>query len=685
MARIEIITGSEAAAIAAALARPDVVPAYPITPQTGIIETLSQLIAKGELKNCEFMAVESEHTALAAAVGASQQGARVFTATSSQGLLLMHEITHWASGARLPIVMVNVNRAIGPPWNIWSDETDSLSQRDTGWIQIHCENNQEVFDMTLAAFKIAEHTCLPVMVCMDGFLLSHTKENVTLATQEQADVYLPKTKIPHALSCDDPRSVGASGNPEYYFRLKKALARDIGHSPSCVKAAFKKFKKIFGTEYSLVEKYRMEEADIALVTMGSITTIARTSVDMLREKGIKAGIVKLRLFRPLPLAEIKKAVGGAKKIVVLDVNTREIVLDEIKKAVYPKDTPVFGYTVGVGGVETSPEFLASLVEEVNVLDQPKETGSIWRTEKEIVLQIPGSPSTEQPSGSAGLIQPGHRACAGCTASLVMRHVLDAMGPNTEIAMPACCWSIIAGPNPYTPLKVPLMHCAFETAAATASGIKRASIRDGKDINVIAFAGDGGTFDIGLQALSGAAERGEDIIYICYDNEAYMNTGGQRSSSTPFGAVTETTPYPNFKTQQKKNIMKIMAAHGVAYAATASIYHLDDLKKKLQKAKDARGKGLRFLQILAPCNPGWKIAPDQSLRMAFLAIETKTFPLIEYENGKWRITYRPEKKIDLKDYLKVQGRFSKLTQKEIDAIQISINNYWEELEKLEKYF
>lgn len=684
MAQIKVITGSEAAAIAAALARVKVIPGYPITPQTGIIEKASQLIASGELKDCKFVLVESEHSVMAHAIGASQQGARVFTATSSQGLVYMCEELHWASGARLPIVMVNVNRALGPPWNIWSDQTDALSQRDAGWIQMHCENAQEVLDFTLIAFKIAEHTCLPVMPCMDGFSLSHTKENVTIPTQEQVDAYLPKTKIPHALSCDDPRSVGASGTPESYFRQRKAMARDIGHSPSCVKAAFKKFKRIFGTDYSLVEKYRMEEADIALVTMGSITNTARTSVDMLREKGIKAGIVKLTLFRPLPEAEIKKAFGEVKKVVVLDVNTRGIVLDEIKKTIYPKDTPVFGYTVGVGGVDTSPEFLASLVEEANALDQPKEPGSVWRMEKEIVLQIPAIPACEQSSGSASLIQPGHRACAGCTASLVMRHVLDAMGPNTEIAMPACCWSIIAGPNPYTPLKVPLMHCAFASAAATASGI-RAGIEDGKDINVLAFAGDGGTFDIGLQALSGAAERGEDIIYICYDNEAYMNTGGQRSSSTPYGAVTETTPYPNFKTQKKKSIMKIMAAHGVAYAATASIYHLDDLKKKLQKAKDAKGKGLRFLQILAPCNPGWKIAPDQSLRLAFLAIETKAFPLVEYENGKWRITHRPEKKIDLKDYLKVQGRFSKLTQKEIDVIQEGINKYWEELEKLEKYF
>lgn len=673
-----VITGSEAAAVAAALARTGFIPVYPITPATEIPETLARLVARGELKDCEFMTAESEHSAMSAAIGASQQGARTFTATSSQGLLYMAEVLHWASGARLPIVMANVNRALGPPWNIWADQTDSLSQRDAGWVQIYCESNQEVFDSVLQGFRIAERIYFPVMICLDGFILSHTKEDVELATQEQVDFFLPKIKIPHALDCADPRSIGASGTADSYFQFKTALAGDFNDSLPHIKEVFEEFKDIFGREYFLLTEYRMEDADVALVTTGSIGGPAEEAVDILREKGIKAGVVKIRVFRPFPTQDIKAVLNNVKKVVVLDVDTKEIVLDEIKKAIYPESTPVFGYTVGVGGVVTSSGFIAGLVEEANSFDLPKDSHSIWRAEKEYIYSVQDVPASEDP---VSLIQPGHRACAGCTASLVMARVLEVMGPRTEIALPACCWSIIAGPNPYTPVGVPLLHSPFAAAAAVASGIKRASLRNGEDITTIAFAGDGGTFDIGLQALSGASERGEDIIFICYDNEFYGNTGGQRSSATPYGAATETTPFPAFKIQPKKNIMKIIAAHGVPYAATASIYHTDDLIKKLRKAKNYKGKGLRFLHILAPCNPGWGFSPHESLKMACLAVEAKIFPLIEYENGKWKITYRPEKAIDIRRYLKPQKRFSHLTEIDIDIIRKGAENYWEELEKL----
>jgi pyruvate/2-oxoacid:ferredoxin oxidoreductase beta subunit len=222
-----------------------------------------------------------------------------------------------------------------------------------------------------------------------------------------------------------------------------------------------------------------------------------------------------------------------------------------------------------------------------------------------------------------------------------------------------------------------------TPAATASGLKRAAIALGKDTTAIAFAGDGGTFDIGLQALSGAAERGEKIMYICYDNEAYMNSGGQRSGSSPIHSMTKTTP--GGKIESKKNILEIIAAQGVPYAATASIYHLDDFKMKLANAKRYSEEGLSFIQVIAPCNPGWGIDPSQSLRMAHLAVETKMFPLVEVVHGKWRITYRPKEAVDLSEYLSPQARFAKLTLEDIVEAKQNVSNYWEKLEKLEKYF
>lgn len=681
-----VLTGSEAAAMSAAQARPQVVSAYPITPQTGVVEKLSELVASGELPHCQYIPVESEHSALAMLVGSAQAGARSFTATSSHGLAYMHEVTHWVAGARLPVVMVNVNRALGSPWNIASDRTDSLSQRDTGWIQLYAASNQEVYDSVLQAFVIAERTCFPVMVCFDGFLLSHTKEPVNVLAQERVDEFAVKLPLPHALDNNDPRSVGASGATDYYFRIKRSFADDFAAALETAAEVGGEFGQRFGRKYDPIEMYRMDDAEIAIVIMGSTTRIVHDAVDRMRAKGMKVGAIKLWLFRPFPAEALRLALRFAKKVIAVDVNQHEIILGEVRSALYGNTLPVFGYTVGVGGVPLRADVFTGIIDEVNS-SEISVAHSLWRGVSALPPVSPqvNAASQEKIVSSSEFLSPGHRACAGCTASLVMRHVLDVVGKQAQVALPACCWSIIAGPNPYTPVRVPLVHCPFETAAAVASGLKRASVEQGTDITAIAFAGDGGTFDIGLQALSGAAERGEDILYICYDNEAYMNTGGQRSSATPCGAVTETTPIPRTKSEAKKNILKIIAAHDVPYAATASIYHLSDLKMKLAKAVAAKGEGLRFIHVLAPCNPGWKVDPRDSLRMSHLAVETRAFPLVEYDHGKWRITYRPMGRVTLAEYIAPQGRFAHFTSEDIAHAQRVVDRYWEELEKLEKYF
>jgi pyruvate/2-oxoacid:ferredoxin oxidoreductase beta subunit len=261
----------------------------------------------------------------------------------------------------------------------------------------------------------------------------------------------------------------------------------------------------------------------------------------------------------------------------------------------------------------------------------------------------------------------------------MRLVLKALGPKTIVALPACCWTIVAGPWPQSSLGVPLYHTAFETAASAASGIRAAlDLQGDTDTTVLAWAGDGGTFDIGLQALSGAAERNEDILYVCYDNEAYMNTGVQRSSATPFGAWTTTTPSGHPETHVKKDILAILAAHHVPYAASATVAHPDDLIAKVKKARGIHGT--RFLHILAPCPPGWKAADDETIALARMAVRTRVFPLLEVENGeRWRFTAdHPGDPVE--PYLRKQGRFRHLTDVEIAAIQVQVNARWEELER-----
>ncbi len=270
---------------------------------------------------------------------------------------------------------------------------------------------------------------------------------------------------------------------------------------------------------------------------------------------------------------------------------------------------------------------------------------------------------------------GNLACQGCGATLAMRHALKALGKDTIIVLPACCWTVIDGPFPHSLVDVPLFHTAFAAAASTASGVKAALEIQGKDTNVVAWTGDGATYDIGLGTLSGAAERNDDMIYVCYDNEAYMNTGIQRSSSTPIGAWTTTTPVESPKKSRKKDMISIMAAHRIPYIATASIAYPEDMIEKFKKARDI--KGMRFLLVFCPCPTGWKYAPQLTVKLARLAVRSKIFPLLEIENGvKWKLTKDITRPIPVTDYLKLQGRFKHLNDEKLEEIQKIVDEDWD---------
>ncbi|GAB4265186.1 MAG: 3-methyl-2-oxobutanoate dehydrogenase subunit beta [Deferrisomatales bacterium] len=275
---------------------------------------------------------------------------------------------------------------------------------------------------------------------------------------------------------------------------------------------------------------------------------------------------------------------------------------------------------------------------------------------------------------------GHLACPGCGAVIAMRFLLKGLGDRVIVVIPACCWSIIAGPFPYSALKVPILHTAFETGGAVASGIRAAlDVKGDTETTVVTWAGDGGTFDIGLQALSGAAERNENILYVCYDNEAYMNTGVQGSSATPYGAWTTTTPTGHPKQVRKKDIMQILAAHRIPYAATASIAYPEDLVRKVQKA--ASVKGTKFLHIYATCPTGWKVPSEISVRLARLAVQTRIFPLYEMEDGeRYTINVEPVGYL-VDDYYRMQGRFKHLSREALDRIQAEVDHNWERLRAL----
>jgi pyruvate/2-oxoacid:ferredoxin oxidoreductase alpha subunit len=372
-----VMEGNHAVSYGAKAAEVDVIAAYPITPQTQIVELLSEMCASGEL-DAKFIKVESEHSAMAAAIGASAAGARAFTATSSQGLLLMHEMLHWAVGARLPIVMANVNRAVGPPWNVWSDQNDSLSQRDVGWLQVYCESNQEVFDTTLHSFWVSEKLSLPTMLILDAFYLSHTSEIVDVMEAEDARKFLPPFKPKQYLNPGDPLSFGNLTAPDAYYELRYEIDQDLRRGIDLMKQADKEFEKLYGRSYGIIEEYRTEGADTFLFTSGTITGTSRVVIDEWRERGKKVGLVKMRLFRPFPVEDVRRICRGAKKIAVIDRNIGfsigGIWAQEIRAALYGSGyhRPVFGYIAGIGGRDVTPDTVSEILEHVEHLEKPDQ-------------------------------------------------------------------------------------------------------------------------------------------------------------------------------------------------------------------------------------------------------------------------------------------------------------------------
>ena len=364
---LQVIKGNHAVSKGVKLSRVQVVSAYPITPQTTIVEELSDQCAQG-LLDAKFIKVESEHSAMAAVVGASSAGARSFTATSSHGLLLMHEVLHWTAGARLPVVMANVNRAIGPGWNIWADQTDSLSQRDTGWIQIYAESNQEVLDNILMAFRFAESVSLPVMLTYDAFFLSHTSEIVDVPDAREVDAFLPPYEPPYKLDVTDPRMFGGMIGPEYYYEERYAMHSSTLKALSAYDHICEQFKNVFGRVYDTVETYRTEDAEMIVVTAGTITSVSRLAIDQMRAKGIPVGLMKLRMFRPVPVDRWRRELSRAPKIAVIDRNLTAglggIFASEIKSALYGADNCpiIYSAVAGLGGRDVTPDDVCGIID-----------------------------------------------------------------------------------------------------------------------------------------------------------------------------------------------------------------------------------------------------------------------------------------------------------------------------------
>lgn len=381
-----VITGNEAVAVGVKLARVQVISAYPITPQTTIVEKLAKMVADKEI-SARYIEVESEHSAMAAAMTAELAGVRSYTATSSHGLLYMHEVLHWVSGQRLPIVMSVVNRALGPPWNIWVDQTDTMNQKDTGWLQVYCESNQEALDTILMGYKIAENrnVMLPMMSMEDAFILSHTSEPVSIPEQELVDDFLPSLDLSFKIDVDNPMGYGSYSTPDGPFmELKKDMVDSMRNSRKVISETTAQFNSLFDRNYGgLIEEYQMEDADYALVASGTLASTGKYVVNELRKQGKKVGLIRIRFFRPFPDEEIVLATKNLKGLGVLDrslsFGTGGNTYSEVLSSMYGKsDVPIAGFVAGLGGRDVRIE---EFIDMFSLIEKGK-TGQYWINVKE---------------------------------------------------------------------------------------------------------------------------------------------------------------------------------------------------------------------------------------------------------------------------------------------------------------
>jgi pyruvate ferredoxin oxidoreductase alpha subunit len=692
MPEFDVMPGNKALAHGVRLARVEVIPVFPITPQTTIIEYLADFVANGEL-DAEYIHSEGEHSCMAMAVGASLAGARVFTATCSQGLGYMHEVVAQAVSFRTPLLLGVADRTLGWYWSLGPDYSDIMPELNLGWIVNFAETNQEVLDMALQLYKVAEdyRVLLPAMMSLDGFYLSYSQERVWMPDQEVVDKWLPPYKAPYPVdpTINDKFPTTTLPPPLHttYRRLFEEVLQD---ARKVIEEVDRSYGKTFGRSYGgLVEEYKTEGAETLLVTMGSMTTAGRRAIDKLRSEGEKIGLVKLRFMRPFPDLEFRKISEGVKAMGVVDRmmlhGTRGGgAFQDLKSALYNSGirVPVQGFVTGMGGEDIPIDDMYLMGKKAL---QAAERG---RVEKEVEFVEHKFQAAAKPVSLdwGEPIFPGSDGCAGCGTSIIIRHLLKILGKDTIIINPPSC----SGVNFGAVVRVPWILANFAAGAAYETGVYRALRKKGKadKVYITSYSGDGGTVDIGLQSISGAAERGESMIWLCYDNEAYMNTGIQRSGSTPLFSATTSTPagkiWPG-KQVRRKNMLMIMAAHRIPYIATASLSYIPDLERKIRRAAEITraGEGLAYLHIQQPCATGWYFPPEKTVEIGRLAVQTGAWPVVHIDHGDFKIDVKPKELRPIKEYLQPQARFRHLKDEQFEIIQKDVQYDWETLLELEK--
>ena len=706
------LLGNEAAALAVKQIGYDIMGYYPITPSTQIAENLDLMGAKGEV-DITMIPAEGEHSAAGICYGASAAGARAFNATSANGLLYALEQFPVQSGTRYPMVMNVACRTVSGPLSIKGDHSDIMFMLNTGWIILFAHSVQQVYDFNIIATKLGESVSLPVVVAYDGFFTSHQKKrSYSFKSDEDVKNFVGKKKEKHdLLDLENPITIGSYMNEPDLINNRFQLYEAITLAGKRLDEIFKSYENLSQRHYEMVEEYKVKDAEIVMILLGSAFDTVTVAVDKLRKEGIKAGVITLNVIRPFPIDEVVKRVRDKCKILVADrqdsygANGGNLSL-EVRAAFQrkKKNVEIKSVVYGLGGIDFDVSDGRWLLEQYNNLPDFSyygvTKGSKEKVQDNLLKKIDKERTmlgvTEVKNTGEGLvvkggqinattampdrIAPGHGACPGCGILVNLNLLLRAIEDPVVLLFQTGCGMIITTAYPKTSFRVPYIHNLFQNGAATMSGIVEACKRRQEkgeipkgDIVFIMVTGDGG-MDIGMGSALGTALRGHNMIIFEYDNGGYMNTGYQLSYSTPKGAKSATShvgPLQYGKTFFNKDMPEIMAAANIPYVATVAECNPKDFITKAAKAAYyAKNQGMAYIKALSACPLNWNDNPATEKEVIEAAVNCGYFPLYEVENGITKLNYNHEnsnKKMTVKQWLSMMGRTRHLVKEEYSSV------------------
>lgn len=706
------LSGNEAAALAVKQIGYDIMGYYPITPSTQIAENLDLMGAKGEV-DITMIPAEGEHSAAGICYGASAAGARAFNATSANGLLYALEQFPVQSGTRYPMVMNVACRTVSGPLSIKGDHSDIMFMLNTGWIILFAHSVQQVYDFNIIATKLGESVSLPVVVAYDGFFTSHQKKrSYSFKSDEDVKNFVGKKKEKHdLLDLENPITIGSYMNEPDLINNRFQLYEAVTLAGKRLDEIFKSYENLSQRHYEMVEEYKVKDAEIVMILLGSAFDTVTVAVDKLRKEGIKAGVITLNVIRPFPIDEVVERVKDECKIIVADrqdsygANGGNLSLEvraafqrkkknvEIKSVVYGlggidfdvsdgrwlfeqyDNLPDFSYYgVTKGGKEKVQDNLLKKIDKERTMlgiTEVKNTGE--------GLMVKGG-QINATTAMPDRIAPGHGACPGCGILVNLNLLLRAIEDPVVLLFQTGCGMIITTAYPKTSFRVPYIHNLFQNGAATMSGIVEACKRRQEkgeipkgDIVFIMVTGDGG-MDIGMGSALGTALRGHNMIIFEYDNGGYMNTGYQLSYSTPKGAKSATSHVGSLqygKTFFNKDMPGIMAAANIPYVATVAECNPKDFITKAAKAAYyAKNQGMAYIKALSACPLNWNDNPATERAVIEAAVNCGYFPLYEVEKGITKLNYNHEnsnKKMPVKQWFSMMGRTRHLVKEEYSSV------------------